>query len=151
VQHVVERVDARRVHVEGQLATITRELRDRVRDVNRRINELEREIRSLIRHLATALLTIPGCGALTAAKLVGETAAATRFRSTSAYARWSGTAPSPAPWPALSLSRPFNPPLDEDRPRGRSRAPLVRVASSRGSRRRRTTRFGRDCWPQGQP
>jgi transposase len=42
------------------------------------------------------LLAIPGCGVLTAAKLVGETAGATRFRSKSAYARWNGTAPQPA-------------------------------------------------------
>jgi transposase len=33
---------------------------------------------------------------LTAAKLVGETAGAARFRSQSAYARWNGTAPQPA-------------------------------------------------------
>ncbi|MDX6377111.1 MAG: hypothetical protein QOE98_1414 [Gaiellaceae bacterium] len=39
-----------------------------------------------------------------------------------------------------------------DRPRSRSCAPLVRVASSRWSLRRRTTRFGRKIrWPQGQP
>ena len=44
----------------------------------------------------SALLTIPGCGALTAAKLVGETAGVARFGSKSAYARWNGTAPQPA-------------------------------------------------------
>jgi transposase len=32
---------------------------------------------------------------LTAAKIVGETAGASRFRSKSAYARWNGTAPQP--------------------------------------------------------
>ena len=45
--------------------------------------------------LAPSLLAIPGCGALTAAKIVGETAGATRFRSKAAYARWNGTAPQP--------------------------------------------------------
>ena len=69
---------------------------DRVRELNRRINELERQITPLIRELAPTLLSIPGCGALTAAKLVGETAGARRFRSKSAYARWNGTAPQPA-------------------------------------------------------
>jgi transposase len=46
--------------------------------------------------LAPALLAIPGCGAPTAAKIVGETAGIARFRSKSAYARWNGTAPQPA-------------------------------------------------------
>ena len=41
-------------------------------------------------------MSIPGYGALTAAKLVGETAGVARFRSKSAYARWNGTAPQPA-------------------------------------------------------
>ncbi len=39
------------------------------------------------------LLDISGCRALTAAKIIGETAGAGRFRSKSAYARWNGTAP----------------------------------------------------------
>ena len=93
LQHVVERVAARLASIDGLIAAICRELLDRVRELNRRINELEREIKPLIRALAPTLLSIPGCGALTAAKLVGETAGAQRFRSKSAYARWNGTAP----------------------------------------------------------
>ncbi len=96
LQHVVERVAARLASIDGLIATICRELLDRVRELNRRINELEREITPLIRALAPTLLSIPGCGTLTAAKLVGETAGAQRFRSKSAYARWNGTAPHPA-------------------------------------------------------
>ncbi|MFD2081582.1 IS110 family transposase [Actinopolymorpha cephalotaxi] len=38
---------------------------------------------------------MPGCGALTAAKIVGETAGVRRFRSKDAYARHNGTAPLP--------------------------------------------------------
>jgi transposase len=91
--HVTTRVAA---SIDGLIAAIARELLDRLRELNRRINELEREITPLIAALAPALLTIPGCGALTAAKLVGETAGATRFHSKSAYARWNGTAPQPA-------------------------------------------------------
>jgi transposase len=86
LQHVVERVAARLADLDGLIAAICREQLDRVRELNRRINELEREITPLIRELAPTLLTIPGCGALTAAKLVGETAGAQRFRSKSAYA-----------------------------------------------------------------
>jgi len=44
---------------------------------------------------APALIAIPGCGALTAAKIPGETAGVVRFRSKDAYARHSGTAPLP--------------------------------------------------------
>lgn len=40
-------------------------------------------------------MAIPGCGALTAAKILGETAGVDRFRSKDAYARHNGTAPLP--------------------------------------------------------
>ncbi len=39
--------------------------------------------------------TWPGCGALTTAKIVGETAGMTRFRSKEAFARHNGSAPVP--------------------------------------------------------
>ncbi|GAA4262803.1 hypothetical protein GCM10022255_101600 [Dactylosporangium darangshiense] len=42
-----------------------------------------------------ALIALPGCGALTAAEILGETAGVTRFRSAAAYARHNGTAPLP--------------------------------------------------------
>jgi transposase len=41
------------------------------------------------------LLAIVGCGPLTAAKIVGETAQVRRFRSKDAFARLNGTAPLP--------------------------------------------------------
>ncbi|MFL6116856.1 MAG: transposase, partial [Catenulispora sp.] len=41
------------------------------------------------------LLAIPGCGVLTAAKILGETAGIDRFVSKDAYARHNGTAPLP--------------------------------------------------------
>jgi transposase len=94
LQHIVERVAARLASIDGLIAAICREQLDRIRELNRRVNE--REIKPLIHALAPTLLSIPGCGALTAAKLVGETAGATRFRSKSADARWNGTAPQPA-------------------------------------------------------
>jgi transposase len=96
LQHIVERVADRLASLDGPIASIAREQLDRLRELNRRINELEREIKPLIAALSPALLAIPGCGALTAAKLLGETAGARRFRSKSAYARWNGTAPQPA-------------------------------------------------------
>ena len=60
------------------------------------VKELEKAITRLVIRLAPSLLDIPGCGALTAAKILGEVADARRFRSKSAFARWNGTAPQPA-------------------------------------------------------
>jgi hypothetical protein len=49
----------------------------------------------LVRHLAPALLAVPGCGVLGAAMILGETAGVGRFRSKDADARFTGTAPIP--------------------------------------------------------
>ena len=56
---------------------------------------MEIEIATLTHEQAPTLLTIPGCGALTAAKIIGETAGVDRFKSRDAYARYNGTAPLP--------------------------------------------------------
>ena len=71
----------------------------RIRDLTSEINQLERDIAQRIAALAPSLLAIPGCGALTAAKLVGEAADITRFRNRDAYAMWAGAAPIPV-WSA---------------------------------------------------
>jgi transposase len=72
------------------------ELVARCRDITRRAGELEREIGQLVRSCAPALLQIPGCGALTAAKIVAETAQVGRFPTEGHFARYAGTAPVPA-------------------------------------------------------
>ena len=54
--------------------------------------------------MAPVLLAIPGCGELTAAKLVGETAGVTRFKSEAAFARHSGVAPIPV-WSGNTAGR----------------------------------------------
>jgi len=59
------------------------------------IDALEREIRALVGQVAPSLLALVGCGPLTAAKLVGQTAGIGRFRSRAAFARHNGTAPVP--------------------------------------------------------
>ena len=46
-------------------------------------------------NLAPSLLALTGCGPLTAAKLIGETAGVGRFRSRAAFARHNGSAPLP--------------------------------------------------------
>ena len=61
-----------------------------------RINALEREIAERVAQLAPALLALPGCGALTAAKIVAETANVFRFRSEACFAMHAGVAPIPA-------------------------------------------------------
>jgi transposase len=94
-RRTLDGLEARLVGVEGDVADISRELLARCRDLTLRANELEREIGKIVRRLAPTLCALAGCGVLSAAKLVGETAGVTRFRSRAAFARWNGTAPIP--------------------------------------------------------
>jgi transposase len=68
----------------------------RCRVITVRANELERRIRSLVITHGPALLQIPGCAALTAAKIMAETARVDRFPTEGHFARYAGTAPIPA-------------------------------------------------------
>lgn len=77
------------------VARLGQELVRRIRELTRSINTLEREITVLVNDVAPSLLALHGCGPLTAAKLVGETAGITRFRSRAAFAMHNGTAPVP--------------------------------------------------------
>ena len=72
---------------------ICRELVTRCRELARRADELERELASLVSQQAPALLELPGCGVLTAAKLVAETAGVERFGSDAKLALHAGAAP----------------------------------------------------------
>lgn len=92
---VLDDLDRRLAPVEGTVAAIARELVTRCRELTARAAELEREIRTIVRRLAPTLLAMAGCGVLSAAKIVGETAGSGRFRSRAAFARWNGTAPIP--------------------------------------------------------
>src|SRR5690606_31319909 len=67
-----------------------------IRRRSRRITELEREIGALVKAKAPELLELEGCGALTAAKLLAETAGAKRLASDAKFARLAGVAPIPA-------------------------------------------------------
>ncbi len=75
---------------------IARELVVEIRRRTRRANELERQIKALVRDCAPQLLELPGCAALTAAKLVAEIAGIERFASEAKLARIAGVAPIPA-------------------------------------------------------
>jgi transposase len=68
----------------------------RCREITVRANGLEREIAELVVLHAPALLQIPGCGALTAAKILAEAAQVSRFPTEGHFARYAGTAPVPA-------------------------------------------------------
>ncbi len=72
---------------------IAREQLAQIRRLTRKANELERELLELVRAHRPQLLTETGCGALSAAILIGHTAGAQRFRSDACFARQAGAAP----------------------------------------------------------
>jgi transposase len=86
--------------LEAQPASTVRrialELVEDIRILTGRINALERELRDLVRTQAPQLLELDGCGVLTTAKIVGETANPSRFRSEACFAMHAGVAPIPA-------------------------------------------------------
>ncbi len=77
------------------VARFARDLLGRIVELSTTIRALEHEIENLVRTSAPTLLALPGCGALTAAKIIGEAAGISRFRSKEAFARHNGTAPVP--------------------------------------------------------
>ena len=81
---------------QGTRVKIARELVLEIRRRTRRAAELEREIGALVKARAPELLALEGCGVLTAAKLIAETAGAGRLSSDSKFARLAGVAPIPA-------------------------------------------------------
>lgn len=91
----LDEVLARLAGFDGLVARLALEITRSVRELTVRINDLERELTALVRMLAPTLLTRPGIAVLTAAKILGETADVTRFKSKDAYARHTGTAPLP--------------------------------------------------------
>jgi transposase len=81
--------------------------RDELADITRlteAIDTLAKRIGARVRAIAPALLAMPGCAELTAAKLVGETAGVTRFKSEAAFARHAGVAPVPV-WSGNTAGR----------------------------------------------
>jgi transposase len=90
--------------LDGLLAELAR---DELADVTRLtevINGLAERIGERVTAIAPALLALPGCGELTAAKIVGETAGITRFKSEAAFARHAGVAPVPV-WSGNTAGR----------------------------------------------
>jgi transposase len=79
----------------GARIRVARDELRRIRDLTRTIDDLETELAVLVAQVAPQLLTEPGCGALTAAKLVGEIAGIDRFNTDAQLARLAGVAPIP--------------------------------------------------------
>jgi transposase len=74
-------------------ARIARELVSRCRSLTRTIIELDRELEQRTAQLAPTLLELPGCAAITAAKLLAEIGPVDRFKSDAQLARHAGVAP----------------------------------------------------------
>ena len=72
---------------------LARELASRCRTLNREIAALDQELERRVAETAPALLELPGCAAVTAAKLLAEIGPVDRFKSDAQLARHSGVAP----------------------------------------------------------
>ncbi len=81
---------------ESLVRRIALELLADIRALTARANAVEKELKALVSAQAPQLLQLPGCGVLTAAKLLGETANPARFRSEACFAMHAGVAPIPA-------------------------------------------------------
>jgi transposase len=92
---VLAGVDLQLVARTEPCARIARNLVARILEMTTAIDDLARQIGELTEALAPSLLALFGCGPLTAAKLVAETAGISRFRSRAAFAAHNGTAPIP--------------------------------------------------------
>jgi transposase len=90
------RVDRRLRRLPGcARVRIAREQIVQLRVLTRQADALERELLALVTAHRPQLLAETGCGALTAALLIGRTAGAERFASDASFARQTGTAPIP--------------------------------------------------------
>ena len=84
---------------------IARDELRRLRELTQAITALEVEIAELVARVAPQLLSEPGFGPLTAAKLVGEIAGADRFATDAKLARAAGLAPIPVSYRATNRHR----------------------------------------------
>ena len=95
MQVVLAGVDRQLVGRTEPYARVARDLVARISELTVAIDDLARQIGELTETLAPSLLDLFGCGSLTAAKIVAETAGIGRFHSRAAFAAHTGTAPIP--------------------------------------------------------
>jgi transposase len=79
----------------GLVAELARDVLNDITTVSVKIDDLLKRITALVEERYPHLLAIPGCGPLAAAKIAGETANVSRFRSEACYAMNAGVAPLP--------------------------------------------------------
>jgi transposase len=89
---------------DGLLAEIARDELTEITELTDKVNALSARIGERIHQVTPTLLALQGCGELTAAKLVAETAGVARCKSGPAFARHSGTAPIPV-WSGNTAGR----------------------------------------------
>jgi transposase len=89
---------------QGLLAELARDELADVMRLTEAIDALAARIGERVQKVAPTLLAVPGCGELTAAKIVAETTGVSRFRSEAAFARHNGTAPIPV-WSGNTAGR----------------------------------------------
>lgn len=75
------------------LRALAVDLTDEIRQLDRRIAKAARDIESAVTASQTTLTQLHGIGTLTAAKILSRVGNITRFRSTAAFATYTGTAP----------------------------------------------------------
>jgi transposase len=93
--------------LDAQPGLVAELARDELADITRlteQIDALAARISHRVRAIAPALLAMPGCGELTAAKIIGEAAGVARFKNEAAFARHSGVAPIPV-WSGNTAGR----------------------------------------------
>jgi transposase len=93
---VLDRVDRRLRKLPADARVrVARDQVARLRSLNRQIDRLKAELGELVAAHRPRLLAERGCGALTAAILIGHTAGNERFRSEASFGLQTGTAPIP--------------------------------------------------------
>src|SRR5581483_4686460 len=90
IERLARKLGHRQQDVQTQIA---RELVARCRSLTRSVHKLDRELQQRTRLLAPALVALPGCGPVSAAKLLGEIGPIQRFPTDGHLARHAGVAP----------------------------------------------------------
>lgn len=92
------------VTLTGMVAELALDELDDIIALTARAKNYERRIVALTTQAAPTLMAMPGCGALTAAKLAGEAAGIARFADEAKFARHAGVAPIPV-WSGNTAGR----------------------------------------------
>jgi transposase len=93
----LDRVDRKLRHLPASARIrVARDELSQIRMLTRQADAIQQELSTLVAAHRPQLLAETGCGALTAAILIGRTAGAERYRTDSSFARQAGVAPIPA-------------------------------------------------------